>query len=88
MPDDELQRVVRGSIGRELSIEDLQAEAQKVNWLQGAGFGLSYNVRDRLSVRASWAHVLGDNPGRSTSGNNIDGKADQSRFWLSTIMYF
>jgi hemolysin activation/secretion protein len=57
-------------------------------WLQGAGVSLNYTMSGRLSIRSSWAHVIGDNPGRSTAGNNYDGKSDKSRFWLQSSLSF
>lgn len=57
-------------------------------WLSGAGIGLQYSFAQRFSVRASWAHVIGDNPGRNLAGDNSDGTQDSSRFWLQSIAYF
>lgn len=57
-------------------------------WLQGAGVGFNYSYTSRISVRGTWAHVIGDNPGRSTSGNDSDGRSDENRFWLQAMIYF
>ncbi len=57
-------------------------------WLQGAGLGLNYNAGRHFSIRAVWAHTLGDNPGRTSSSNNSDGTADHSRSWLTATLYF
>ena len=57
-------------------------------WLQGAGLGLGYKQTGRFSVNCMWAHVIGDNPGRSIAGNNVDGHSDRSRYWLQSILYF
>lgn len=57
-------------------------------WLQGAGVGLNYSYSSRVSLRVSWAHVIGDNPGRSASGNDADGRSDENRFWFQGLMYF
>jgi len=57
-------------------------------WLQGAGVGLNYSYSSRISLRGIWAHVIGNNPGRSVSGNDGDGRSDQNRFWLQCLMYF
>jgi len=57
-------------------------------WLQGAGLGLLYAYKNIFSLKTSWAHVIGDNPGRSTTGLNSDGMDDQYRFWLLVTMYF
>ncbi len=57
-------------------------------WLLGAGAGLNYAYSGRFSVRGIWAHVIGDNAGRSTAGNNSDGLKDRSRFWLQSTFLF
>ncbi len=57
-------------------------------WLQGFGVGVNYTGMGRVSLRATWAHVLGDNPGRSAEGNNSDGFNDRSRFWLQAMLSF
>jgi hemolysin activation/secretion protein len=57
-------------------------------WLQGAGVGINYSFGSSFSVKMSWARVLGDNPGRSTLGDNSDGKADLSRYWLQGSFSF
>jgi hemolysin activation/secretion protein len=57
-------------------------------WLQGAGVGLNYSYSNRVSLRGIWAHVIGDNPGRSAGGNDADGRSDENRFWLQCLMYF
>lgn len=57
-------------------------------WLQGAGVGLLYAYKSIFSFKGTWAHVIGDNPGRSTTDINSDGKDDQHRFWLQAALYF
>lgn len=57
-------------------------------WLQGAGLGLNYISPGKFALRGSWAHVIGDNPGRSATGKNSDGRSDTYRFWLQSMMYF
>lgn len=57
-------------------------------WLQDAGFGLKYTVQDKFVFRGCWAHAIGDNPGRSVTGKNSDGKSDTYRFWLQSLVYF
>ena len=46
-------------------------------------------TRERLNVSASWAHTLGDNPGRSiiTEANADGGKAND-QFWLQATIRF
>jgi hemolysin activation/secretion protein len=57
-------------------------------WLQGAGIGLNCSFAGGHSLRASWAHVIGDNPGRSESGTNSDGFSDSNRFWLQAMISY
>lgn len=57
-------------------------------WLQGTGAGLNYTFGRRFSVRGNWAHVIGQNPGRSFFGKNADGRSDRSRFWLQAALFF
>ncbi len=57
-------------------------------WLQGAGLGLNYSYSSTFSLNASWAHVIGDNPGRSFAGNNSDGQSNNNRFWLQGMLSF
>lgn len=57
-------------------------------WLQGAGIGLNYVFSSRFNVRTSWAHTIGTNDGRSTSGKDSDGRSDANRFWLQGTVWF
>lgn len=57
-------------------------------WLQGAGLGLNYAYKGRISIKATWAHTVGDNLGRSTSGRDADGRSDDNRFWLQAMLFF
>ncbi len=57
-------------------------------WLLGAGAGINYAYSGRLSVRATWAHVIGDNAGRDSANKNSDGLNDKNRFWLQSIYSF
>jgi len=57
-------------------------------WLQGAGLGLNYSYKGRISIKATWAHTLGNNQGRSTSGRDADGRNDDNRFWLQAMLFF
>lgn len=57
-------------------------------WIQGAGVGLDYSYTDRISVRGTWAHVIGDNPGRSMGNNDADGRSNENRFWIQGLIYF
>ena len=57
-------------------------------WLQGAGLGFNYTSGGKFAIRGSWAYAIGDNPGRSISGNNSDGRSDNYRFWLQSMLFF
>lgn len=57
-------------------------------WLNGAGLGLNYSYSGTFSLKTSWAHTIGDNPGRSTGGKDSDGRSEQNRFWLQAMVYF
>jgi len=69
---------------------NLPGTATELNsyWLRGAGMGFSCTIGGSATIRGSWAHVIGDNPGRTTSGNNSDGRSDKSRFWLQALISF
>jgi hypothetical protein len=56
--------------------------------LSGAGLALSLAQPGAWSLALTWAHVLGSNPGRSTTGNNSDGKANRSRLLLALKVDF
>lgn len=47
--------------------------------LSGVGLGLNVSQPGAWSLAVTWARALGRNPGRSTDGNNSDGKAGRSR---------
>ncbi|MBB6065213.1 ShlB/FhaC/HecB family hemolysin secretion/activation protein [Pseudoxanthomonas broegbernensis] len=49
--------------------------------LSGAGLGLNLHS-ERWSLRSAWAHRLGDNPGRSATGTNADGRKRDQYLWL------
>jgi len=64
------------------------ATNQNRYWLQGAGLGLSYSYAGWFSLKLAWAHVIGDNPGRSAAGLDADGRSDEQRVWLRASIYF
>lgn len=57
-------------------------------WLQGAGIGLTVSTGSFLNIKATWAHTIGDNQGRGLNGKDADGRTEQNRFWLQTMIYF
>ncbi|WP_116808252.1 ShlB/FhaC/HecB family hemolysin secretion/activation protein [Steroidobacter cummioxidans] len=54
--------------------------------LSGAGVGFNLTAQGRYSVRFSYAAAIGDNPGRSVTGKNADGRAQDGQFWLQGSM--
>ncbi|MDR3448938.1 MAG: ShlB/FhaC/HecB family hemolysin secretion/activation protein [Alphaproteobacteria bacterium] len=56
--------------------------------LAGAGIGANLTMADAYTVRASWAIAIGDNPGRSTTGENSDGLNRGNAFWLQAAAQF
>jgi len=61
----------------------MSATGRNSYWLQGAGLQVRWIASRHLTFNGSWAHVLGDNPGRSGDRKNSDGTTDKSRFWLN-----
>jgi len=57
-------------------------------WLSGGGLGVVIGKAGRYSIRAAYAHKIGDNPGRSTAGNDADNLDNDGRFWLQTVIWF
>lgn len=56
--------------------------------LSGAGIGLNVGKAGLYSIRASYAHKIGENEGRSATGKDSDNRNDQGRFWLQAIVWF
>lgn len=57
-------------------------------WLAGSGIGINYSKPGLCALRGSWAHTIGDNPGRSTTGKDADNRNDDNRFWLQATVWF
>lgn len=57
-------------------------------WLSGGGLGVNLSKAGLYTLRASWARTIGDNPGRSTAGNNADNYNEDNRFWLQASVWF
>ena len=57
-------------------------------WLSGYGCGINIGKASLYSVRASYAHKAGHNPGRSIDGNDADNRSDNGRFWLQATVWF
>lgn len=56
--------------------------------LSGAGVGINVGKVGQYSLRASMAHALGNNPGRSLTGQNADNRSDKTRFWMQAVVWF
>lgn len=56
--------------------------------LSGAGVGINLAKRGSYFVSASYAWKLGSNPGRSAAGLDADGRQDDSRLWLQSMIFF
>jgi len=57
-------------------------------WLTGSGLGVVLSKSTLYSLRASWAHTISDNPGRSTSGKDADNRSENNRYWLQASVWF
>lgn len=57
-------------------------------WISGAGAGLNVKKDGLYSLRASFAHTIGPNPGRSPDGKHADNTSDDYRFWTQLIVWF
>jgi len=57
-------------------------------WLSGSGIGLNYSNSNLFAVRGTWAHALGSNDGRSTTGKDADNLSEDNRFWLQATVWF
>lgn len=57
-------------------------------WLNGGGAGLNIGMAGRYSVRATYAHVIGANRGRTLSGLNSDNRSSDELFWLQGMAWF
>jgi len=56
--------------------------------LSGAGLGLNWALPRSVSLTAYVATAIGDNPGASASGNNADGKSNNTRGWVGAEWAF
>lgn len=55
--------------------------------LQGWGTGIRYNW-SKFRLEALFARKIGDNPGRSTTGEDADGTSRRNRVWLLATLNF
>ncbi|HEX2583921.1 MAG TPA: ShlB/FhaC/HecB family hemolysin secretion/activation protein [Steroidobacteraceae bacterium] len=56
--------------------------------LQGVGVSAGWLSDFGLSVKATWAHRVGDNPRATVTGMDQDGSLKKNRFWLQASMSF
>jgi len=56
--------------------------------LSGAGIGANISGGGLYELRTSWAHSMGGNPGRSTRGDNADGRDYNQTFWVQGLVRF
>lgn len=72
--------------GKFMSIDTATKRSQY--GLSGAGLSLMLTDQKRFSISTTWAHTIGENPGRTTQGKNADGGTDKQRFWLQGVVAF
>ena len=55
-----------------------------------SGWGVSFDLiaNERVKLNIGWAQAIGDNDGKSASGNNSDGRGGSSRAWFQVIFRF
>lgn len=56
--------------------------------LEGWGVALDFLTMNRLNLKVIWADAIGDNPGKTISGMNSDGKNNSSRVWAMARFSF
>ena len=56
--------------------------------LQGAGVGVSWQTPVGATVKAVWAHRLGDNPNPTATGVDQDGTLSLNRWWFTASLPF
>ncbi len=57
-------------------------------WLSGVGLGVNLSKSTVYALRASWAHALDSNAGRSPTGKDSDNYSDDNRYWLQASVWF
>ena len=56
--------------------------------LKGAGVGLTWLTHSGLSLKATWARRIGENPNPTAAGKDQDGTLQRDRFWLTASAAF
>lgn len=54
--------------------------------IDGAGLSVRFSRGDWLTISATVASTVGDNPGRDVNGNNNDGRSDNQRAWVQAVV--
>lgn len=55
--------------------------------LSGGGIGVNVGKAGLYSLRASYAHKVGLNEGRSPTGKDCDNRSDHGRLWLQLVIW-
>jgi hemolysin activation/secretion protein len=56
--------------------------------IKGAGLSIGLQSHAGVTMKATWAHRLGDNPNPTSAGLDQDGSLDKDRWWLSAKLPF
>ena len=56
--------------------------------LQGAGVSMGWVSDSGFSIKATYAHRIGNNPHPASTGNDQDGSLHKNRFWLQASFSF
>jgi hemolysin activation/secretion protein len=56
--------------------------------LQGVGLTLVWQSGSYPTLKATWAHRIGENPNQTATGFDQDGSLTKNRFWLSASVPF
>jgi len=57
-------------------------------WLSGAGVGLNIGKDGLYALKATYAHTVGNNDGRTLNDTDSDNRSDNNRFWLHAMIWF
>jgi hypothetical protein len=57
-----------------------------VDCLKGVGVSVGWTASFGLTVKATLAHRIGDNPNPTSTGTDQDGSLTKNRFWLQASL--
>jgi hemolysin activation/secretion protein len=57
-------------------------------WLSGGGVGLNIGKDGLYLLKASYAHTIDNNKGRTTTGKNSDNRSENEQVWLQGMFWF